>query len=203
MTKSKKETKGTGMHPTTRHEDTNKPFKKNIWCLCIHFRLKKGKNKYSCDYFPHDCYNASNCCAYEEDTDPSSRRARNRHYNQYLERRKSKLTNISKPLERNRANSRKTIKPSIIKSKPQEKRQSTKPRIRPFKDSKHLSIPPCPKERVAEMQKKVNEVVINSEHGEGVVVSVNEKGTLYVIFKDGYDQQFVYNAFEMGYLKLK
>ena len=88
MAKPTKETKGTGMHVTTQHENTNEPFKHNVWLLCRHFRLSKGKNEFSCDYFPHNCYNVAHCSAYEEETSPENRAVREDCYNKYKEKKK-------------------------------------------------------------------------------------------------------------------
>lgn len=202
MAKPTKETKGTGMHPTTKNENTNKPFKRNVWLLCRHFRLSKGKNEFNCDYFPHNCYNVAYCSAYEEETSPENRAVREERYNKYKERKKRYGIKRNKTVK----NKPIIIQPPIAapKVKPNQKTQTPKLQMNAFKSNAgYKIIPPCTKEKVLENKKLLTSLVENPLHGDGKIAFVYDSGSFFVLFRDGYKQNFAYNAFEDGYLKLK
>ncbi len=205
MAKSPKETKGTGMHPATRHENTNEPFKKNIWLLCMHYRLKRAKGEFSCDLLPHNCYNAAYCPAYEEDTYPQTKAIREKRYKKYLNSKEQHSANKGKKKKRNnkqppitRASSPKP------KAKPKPKPQSANLKDYLARNKGHfIMVPPCPKAKADKNKELLHASVDNPKHGEGYIASVSDTGTFHVLFRDGYDQDFAYNAFETGYLALK
>ncbi len=205
MAKSPKETKGTGMHPATRYENTNEPFKKNIWLLCMHFRLKRAKGEFSCDLLPHNCSYAAYCPAYEEDTYPQTKAIREKRYKKYLDSKGQHSANKGNKTKRHNK------QPSITRAGSPKPKAKPKPKPKPADLKDYLArnkghfimAPTCPKTKVDENKKLLHASVDNPKHGEGYIVSVSDTGTFHVLFRDGYDQDFAYNAFETGYLALK